>query len=250
MEEEKQKQEEEKPEQENRNVFQKRNDLGLFPNISYIYNEDGTVNWRKMIPQEFLVPNQERTQETDISKLKDNEILILLAGIKYIASLRGFSSVSYSVESCSADYCCVKCSIDWISNFETEDRFVHFESIADAHAGNTDTRMGMNYLSSIAENRSFVRSVRNFLKINIVGKDEMKLCQGQLQDSQEETSSPSPKSMMLDLMNDKNISFDIVKSKLIQSGFLEAQDYESVDDIPSSKLFELIPALKKAKKRE
>ena len=59
----------------------KRNQYGLLEDkaVEYQFNVDGTVNWRKMIKPEFLVANRDRTDETDISKLEDNELIILLS---------------------------------------------------------------------------------------------------------------------------------------------------------------------------
>src|ERR1017187_4253624 len=38
-----------------------RNEYGLIcdGSVSYVYNEDGTINWRKMIRPQFLVPNKQ-----------------------------------------------------------------------------------------------------------------------------------------------------------------------------------------------
>ena len=83
------------------------------------FNEDGTVDWRKMIKPEFLVANRDRTDETDISKLEDNELIILLGGLKDLASVRGFNSVTYKVHEASPEYVCASCSIEWIGNYET-----------------------------------------------------------------------------------------------------------------------------------
>ena len=91
----------------------KRNEYGLLedPPIPYIYNEDGSVNWRKMIRPEFLVPNKQRTQETDITKLEDKDLLILLGGIKELAQIRGFTCVSYDVPEAGPAYVIASCYI-------------------------------------------------------------------------------------------------------------------------------------------
>ena len=130
------------------------------------FNEDGTVNWRKMVKEEFLVPNKQRTQETDVSKLEDYQLIILLGGIKELAQIRGYTNVRYEVTSPSSDYVVATCSIDWIPNYETEDRNVTFSAIGDASPSNTQS-FAKFFLGPIAENRAFVRCVRNFLKINI-----------------------------------------------------------------------------------
>ena len=49
----------------------KRNEYGLMEGLDYVYQENGLVNWRKMIKPEYLVPNRQRTQETDVSQLKE-----------------------------------------------------------------------------------------------------------------------------------------------------------------------------------
>ena len=49
----------------------KRNDNGLISgsSVDYVYNEDGFVDWRKMVKTDHLVPNKQKTSETDVSKL-------------------------------------------------------------------------------------------------------------------------------------------------------------------------------------
>ena len=53
-------------------VIIKRNQYGLLENkkINYVFNDDGSVNWRKMIKPEFLVANRDRTDETTFPNLK------------------------------------------------------------------------------------------------------------------------------------------------------------------------------------
>ena len=84
----------------------KRNQYGLLEdkNINYIFNDEGSVNWRKMIKPEFLVANRDRTDETDISKLEDHELIILLGGLKDLSNIRGYSSVTYNVTHASPEY--------------------------------------------------------------------------------------------------------------------------------------------------
>jgi hypothetical protein len=46
-------------------------------------------------------------------------------------------------------------------------------------------------------------------------------------------------------MDSKSISFDMVKSKLVQEDFKGASSFLSIKDIPKTKTFELIARLKK-----
>ena len=221
-----------------------RNKYGLLENknINYVYHEDGTINWRKMVKTEYLVPNRQKTQETDVSKLEDKDLLILLGGIKELAQIRGYSKVEYRVVAANESYYSTSCRITWIANYETGDKEIVFESLADATLNNTKS-FARFFLAAIAENRAFVRCVRNFLKINIVGQEELgdaKL----LDDSSTNENPTSPQALLSKVMKDKNISFDQMKKRLIKEKFENAENFNSILDIPKSKIFELIERIK------
>lgn len=223
-----------------------RNQYGLLENasINYVYNEDGSINWRKMVKQEYLVPNRQKTQEKDVSKLEDKDLLILLGGIKELAQIRGYSKVEYKVVSANENYFATSCRITWLPNYETSGSEVVFESLADATSGNTKS-FARYFLAAIAENRAFVRCVRNFLKINIVSQEELgdaKLIEESIQDS-----PTSPITLLEKVMKDKSISFENLKKKLIKEKFDNAEILNSVNDIPKVKIFELIDRIKNAK---
>jgi len=228
-----------------------RNKFGLLSGPSapvYIFNEDGTVNWRKMINPKWLVPNKQKTKETDISKLEDKDLLILLGGIKELAQIRGFSRVNHVVTSPSSDCVVSVCSIKFIGNYETEDMTVEFSAIGDATVFNT-TSFGKNFLGPIAENRAFVRCVRNFLKINIVGYEEVS---SQSEDPQTSTieaekvvAPDSPVAMLQQEMDKRGVKLEHVVARLKEENFQDADKIKCLSDIPGAKLFELIARLKK-----
>lgn len=167
-------------EQTNQPPFVKytRNEYGLIPSIDYVFNEDGSINWRAMIKPEFLYPNKDwfelRKLATPASPegLEDKQLLIMLGGIKELAKLRGFSGLNYSVNHLNEKHVVAKCEISWIGNYETNNQEVYFEDVANATAENTDD-FCLKFLETIACNRAFVRCVRNFLNIHIVGADEI-----------------------------------------------------------------------------
>jgi hypothetical protein len=223
-----------------------RNKYGLIEDkgLNYIFNDDGTINWRKMVKTEHLVPNRQKTQETDVSKLQDKDLLILLGGIKELAQIRGYTSVEYKVVAASESYFATSCKITWLPNYETGGKEIIFESLADATVNNTKS-FARFFLAAIAENRAFVRCVRNFLKINIVSQEELgdaKL----IDDSVSQNDNPtSPHALLEKVMKDKSINFDQLKKKLIKEKFDNAENLNSISDIPKAKIFELIERIKK-----
>jgi hypothetical protein len=223
-----------------------RNKYGLIEDkgLNYIFNDDGTINWRKMVKTEHLVPNRQKTQETDVSKLQDKDLLILLGGIKELAQIRGYTSVEYKVVAASESYFATSCKITWLPNYETGGKEIIFESLADDTVNNTKS-FARFFLAAIAENRAFVRCVRNFLKINIVSQEELgdaKL----IDDSVSQNDNPtSPHALLEKVMKDKSINFDQLKKKLIKEKFDNAENLNSISDIPKAKIFELIERIKK-----
>lgn len=226
----------------------RRNSYGLLENdnINYIFNEDGSINWRAMVKTQYLVPNRQKTQETDVSKLEDKDLLILLGGIKELAQIRGFTSVEYNVVTATDNYFATSCKITWIPNYETENRPVVFEALADASLVNTKD-FARYFLAAIAENRAFVRCVRNFLKINIVSQEELgdaKLGLVAKEDAEKENPM-NPTVLLEKIMQEKGITFDILKKKLVKEKFDNAESFNSIKDVPKSKVFELIERIKK-----
>lgn len=161
--------------EENASKFS-RDNLGLLKSVQYNFNEDGSINWRSMIKPEFLYVNKEwfqlRKQEIpkSIDGLTDKQLLILLGGIKHLAKIRGYNYVRYDISG-DKENVVAKCEIEWIPNFENQNT-VRFEDIASANSSNSD-KFCQKFLETIACNRAFVRCVRNFLNINIVGDDEI-----------------------------------------------------------------------------
>lgn len=219
-----------------------RNELGLVEGITYVFNEHGRVNWRKMVRLEYLVPNRQRTEETDITKLDDSKLLIKLGGLKELAQLRGYSKLTYRTIAATPEFVSMACNIVWKPNYETEFETIEFEGTADAHPENTEdfTRF---YLTAIAENRSMARCIRNFLKIDLVSQEEVS--------SKVTEHSDGPQkdlSAVLDaLLERKKVTFDALRNKLVSEKVSGAEDFATVADIPKSMLFDLVMRVSKIK---
>ena len=72
--------------------------------VEYVFADSGLIDWRKMLKTEHLVPNKDRTSETDVTKLKDYQLIILLGGIKELAQVRGYTNVNNEIHSPSPQY--------------------------------------------------------------------------------------------------------------------------------------------------
>jgi len=228
-----------------------RGESGLLNNITYKYNDDGTVNWKGMIKPEFLVPNKDKFpsgtdfSSLDVTQLDDSQLLILLGGIKDIACIRGFTEVNYDVVTARQDYVAVKCNISWIPNYETDMQSVKFSALADAHFENT-SGFGNKFLMAISENRAFIRAVRNFLRINIVGQDEID--PKKKNEMIEESQPTNPASVLNKVMSEVGLNFEVIKNKLIAEHDEEASGWDSISDIPKKRIFEIIERIKRKNK--
>ena len=238
----------------------KRNEHGLLENVDYVFNEDGSVNWRAMIKEEFLYPNKgwfdSRNQPVPTSPegLEDKQLLIMLGGIKELAKMRGYSTVAFDVVHSSDGYVTAKCMINWNKNYETQYEVV-YEDYANATLANTDNFCA-KFLETIACNRAFVRCVRNYLNIHIVGAEEIDKSKGapaQTYESDSEFSITTPVDLLQKTLRDKHSidSFDDCKELLRELWKSDkyrnedAKEWSSYKDIPTKEARKLIVALNK-----
>jgi len=157
---------------------QGRNEFGLLNNVNYVFQEDGFIDWRSMVAREHLYPKRtwfekrEKAVPRNIDGLKDDQLLIKISGIKELAKTRGFTKVTQEVVKCDLEHVAIKCGISWLPNYETDGQEIYFEDVGNATVYNTKS-FAKKCLETIAANRAFVRSVRNFLNIHIVGESEI-----------------------------------------------------------------------------
>lgn len=230
----------------------KRNKNGLLTGVKHKFTEDGLIDWRGMIKPEYLVPNKQKTSDTDVTQLADKDLIILLGGLKELAQMRGFTDVKYNVVSPASNYVAATCSITWIPNYETEGREVTFSAIGDASPENTQS-FARFFLGPIAENRSFVRCVRNFLKINIVGQEELGNAKLLTEEVPKKDPDTDPRYVLQSLMEKKGVTFENIKAKLLKEvdegkwKFKKLDTLNGVYDIPKIKALELVGRLQKFK---
>lgn len=224
----------------------KRNSFGLLDNVDYTFADDGSVNWRSMIKDEHLFPNKSwfdmrrKDVPRTIDGLGDHQLLIKLSGIKELAKLRGFSDVAYEVVKCEPDHVAVICRVTFLPNYETGGKAVVFQDMANATLNNT-SNFATKFLETIACNRAFVRSVRNFLNVHIVGDDEI-----------DKSTAPAPTANVSMGLTPSSMVEGLAKEKLSCANFEEfrtvlrdwwqsgkyknndVKDWNDYEDIPAS----------------
>lgn len=237
----------------------KRDENGLLENVSYIFNEDGSIDWRSMIKEEHLFPNKlwfesrKKPVPKTIEGLKDHQLLIKLSGIKELAKLRGFSDLSYNILKCEQDHVAVTCSIRFIPNYETNGSPVHFEDMANATLNNTSS-FATKFLETIACNRAFVRAVRNFLNVHIVGDDEIDKSENSATSTMSKSSALSPQGILKNTCIDSgHKSFDefmdVLRTWHTTGVYkvpkeLDPKSWSSFEDIPAKQAREFLKLIK------
>lgn len=228
-----------------------RNSWGLPHNIAYEVDDLGFINYRKLIPQEFLVPNRQIFQKKDmlvpktVEGLDDNQILVLLAGWRWLARVRGFKSVTHQVLSASDDVVVSMTTVCWRGNYETNHEDICFSALATASVNNT-TGFGQYYLAEMAENRGFSRAVRGFLNISLVGADEV----ADIKEKQtvQEFKLTEPHGVLQKKLEERGKPFDKFKAEWIKLGHEEAEEWNSIGDIPIKDVWVILEMIKKKEK--
>jgi hypothetical protein len=231
----------------------KRNEYGLLQNVDYKFDENGFISWRSMINPKFLYPNKGWFERADkevpitIEGLEDHQLLCKLGGYKELARLRGYTGVNYKLEYLRNGVLAI-CNIYWEPNYETNGKTVLFESIANSTSENCGDFMA-TLKETQAENRAFVRCVRNFLNINIVGDDEISKGKNAIHEEIQE-SGPivlDPNRNLEHIAKKKYKNWAEFRAFLIQSKYKKSEEkvWNGYADIPVTdcrKLIEILTA--------
>lgn len=238
-----------------------RDARGLIEGITYVYRPDGRVDWRAMVNPKYLAINRQYEEEIvkkygkslpelTVSEVDDKYLIILLNGIKEIAALRGFTSVVPEIKFVSDTHCTVQTYITWIGNYETNFMPVTYGEIGGATKENTQG-ISTIYLDAIATNRAFVRAVRNFLGINVVGHDEISE-QGSLleSDAAPQINPLSPHGLLNKTIEKQGLSFEKLKelAKGVENLEGKPDEWKVITEILPRDCMKLLSALAKTKK--
>ncbi len=231
---------------------------GLIKDTPYIFDEKGYINWRAMVPPEFLYanPSNKARMEKKYGKLydqikpiedkvEDSDLVITLAGLKHLLRIRRFKSVKYNIKESNENYASINCEILFCGNFETLNEDQVYSENACAHMGNTNN-FARQYLLEIASNRALARCIRSYCNINIVSREELGASIENEQDNTPKIAPAKQCSMLKDLMSVKKVTFEHITTKLKNEKKWD-EKYTSIEKLPADIIFELLSRIKEYK---
>jgi hypothetical protein len=209
-------------------------ETNLLPSVKYIYDKYGFIDYKSLISPEYFVLNRwnyakrgididslsEEQRANELSKVKEEDLLILLRGFKDIARIRGYTSMKSDLLHYSAVEAVVKVTIDWLPNIETGFEPLSVSCIKSAGSSEPSINQDfVHYLAAIAENRAFVTVVRNSLNIPIIGRDEIVDKKVEVKET-----SPKPNMFLEEFCKKRNITFKTVLSFIDENQLYEIDD--------------------------
>ncbi len=151
--------------------------------IIYPRHPDNRINWRALVPTEFLYVKPEwqssvlmqqgvlREEQIDLTKVEDSKLRIKIGGISHVAHLRGIKSIIPSGLVVTPTEVTSICTVEFLPNAENPQGLtVGAQASASLYSVTGKFQL---YLATIAQNRAFVRAVKQALQINILGDDEV-----------------------------------------------------------------------------
>jgi len=163
-------------------------------------------------------------------------------GWRLIGSIRGYTSIDHQVINESPESVTIKTTVCWIPNYETGYEKVCSSSIASASLATTSS-FAQNYLAEIASNRGFSRAVREFLRVPVLGFDEINP-DGNKQEK-EKFEPTKPHGLLKQKLEERGKTFEKFKIEWTKAGHPDAKNWESIDDIPLEEVWKIFDAIKK-----
>lgn len=159
-----------------------RNANGLLDGFTYAYDDSGRINWKAHLSAKWLRVKDDKKAELerktgkplaaiDLTAVDDWYLYVKLGGYNEVARLRGFDSLTQSVDYISEQKAVVTCTIHFIPNVE-EPNGLTCAGVASGSIYNIKPDFAP-FMETFAENRAFARAVRRALNINIVAEEEL-----------------------------------------------------------------------------
>lgn len=212
-----------------------RDSYGLLPNVEYKFLENGLIDFFKLVPQKYLTPNKDKFPKDfnftsiKVEELEQSKLLILLGGLKYVAKIRGVKSVKQQLVQSNDSFASAICTVTFIPNYESGMQEISISGEGDAHPKNT-YNFARNYLTAIACNRAYARSIKMALGIECLAYDELGGATIESEGEAQSSNSISPIEVLKTLLKNYSIADEsfiklAIKHKWIQSGFNDVNKF-------------------------
>lgn len=232
---------------------------GLIQGYEYLKDENGRINWKAHLNVKWLRVKDDKkaevekrygksVRELDLSTVEDYYLYVTLGGYNEVARLRGFDSLTHSVDYVDGQKAVVTCTIRFVPNVE-EPSGLTCAGVASGSIYNIQPDFAP-FMETIAENRAFVRAVRRALNINIVGAEELgkgvALPTSPTPDSAQdlpETASLKPYAVLEKRCRELGVSFESLKGRSIASKTLikgDAAQWTDWKDIEKGDVWTLL----------
>lgn len=237
---------------------------GLRPGVEYKFDKFDLVDWQGMIPPRYFgITDAGKTRfradkgkdwdsldleekDREMTELDDRDKLILLAGCKHIAFLRGIKSQREKIISSDENSAEVEFTIEFLPNFETNFETVTYTSSASASKDNVSGKTFQSYLVRIAANRAQTAAIKDALRIEVLGKDEIAINEPERAASSVPDYKEQPRITMKKLLKEKAISFEKLKELMDKKGKWK-DEWSDFDSIPLGECVQIVSALKAKK---
>lgn len=217
------------------------------------------LDWKDQIPMKFIDLSDDwcaskgiiksdlsrEEVEEKLLEVGDEAKVVLLAGFKSVAHMRGLEQIKFEPLKLEKDYVVVKCTLVFTPE---EGMPLVSEGLANSTSENTSYPFSM-YLESMAENRAFIRAVRHGLNINIVGYEEIygkSSGDNGLSGFDDDGSILGPNETLKKIVEAKNKTIGDLRVFLDKKGYNKLEEsMKDFSDIPAEVCLEIVDLIQK-----
>jgi len=254
--------------------FKRDPETGLLLGFPYKFKDDSSIDWSALLkPEHLYIPKDKvaavekqygkSVKEIDVTTIEDKYRAVTLQGLRFLATVRGYECIRQNVDSVSYDEgyqitaaCTHTCTIDWIGNYETNMLSVSTSDSAGASLRSVTDFM-RPYIECASANRAFCRTVRFFLNLGMVSKEEIFEGKFDLPEKREEAASQSstgsdPLDLLRAHMKSMGLDFSKLKDNIVKR-YAELiknsnpSEWTDLETIPKNDIFTIIGILVKSK---
>lgn len=209
--------------------------------VEYVDIKTAWLSTHGISTEDYLSYSPEQKQEIREKAGEDN-MLIKLSGFKFLAHLRGISSVEYRHIGENTFICEV--AFEQTSFKISEEKTItlpkgRFCGVASATEANTSYPFSL-FLPSMAENRAFIRAIKMAFNINVLGTEELENDKAVVPTVLNDEGCTSPQEHLRSLVSQMGRSFSDLKQTLEKKSWPGHEAWNDYKDIPEEECFKMV----------